>query len=79
MKADQYNLALDSLAEKAMHSILRSIYSNPIMLEQMGEIAAENKRPLVDEISDRSYLMAASMLRIRKEYLMQDERSNNKP
>lgn len=65
----KYNDQLDEIALQAMYCILRGTYSHPVILQQMDEIALKNNRSITQEISHRSYGMAAIMLQTRKEYL----------
>lgn len=66
----EYNKQLDELAKEAMKCILNGAYSHPVILAQLGDIADQNKVSMIQEISDRSYSMAAVMMKHRNKFLM---------
>lgn len=73
-----YNEQLDSLASETMQSILIGIYGNPLTLKLLDDAAKDRNKSLADEIAERSYIMAAIMMRVRKDYLKIETNGNNK-
>lgn len=74
---NQYNDKIDSFALQAMDSILKGIYSNPLMLVELDKIAKEGNKSLADEVAERSYIIAAVVMRVRKKYIINGKESND--
>lgn len=74
---EEYNKQLDIIALESLKCILAGVYSNPIILAQLGEMADINKVSVAQEIAERSYVMAQTMLKWRNKFTAKDEGSNN--
>ncbi len=73
---EEYNKQLDILAQEAMKCTLTAAYSHPTILTILNDAAIANNLTIAQEIADRSYVMATTMLKYRHKFLMKNEGSN---
>lgn len=77
LTTDEYNEKLDELALEAMKSILAGAYRNPLVLSMIFDAGQARQIPATQEVAERSYEMAAMMLKLRGKYLMTDDGTSN--
>ena len=77
LTADEYNKKLDELALEAMKCILGGADRSPIVLSMLFDAGQARQISATAEVTERSYEMAAMMLKYRKQYLMTDDGTSN--
>lgn len=60
---------IDIIALDVMKCIIQGIYANPNSLAMLGTIASENNQSLNQEIVERSYTLAHTMLKSKLKYI----------
>lgn len=60
---------IDTYAIEIMKAIVQGIYGNPHSLEMLHDIATQNKQSLNQEIVERSYTLANTMIKFKSKYV----------